>query len=997
MNSVQQLLALLPAGGWERLLCDALWQGTLIATLGLFAARCLTRHAAARAWVLLLTATACIAVPLASAASRSAGWTVLARAEADASEVAGENGRMGAGEIVSRELLMNLASPAEVTPVEVPISLPAKDAIEAMPTDQEPAPPAGSPTIASSPLLPFSPSPILSTSSAATPELNWLHPLALVWLTASALLALRLAFSALAVRKILRQAKPCDDGRLHSAAGVAAARVGLKETPPVLVSDRIESPMVLALAKPRLLVPHCSPLAPREGACEQSLPPLTNADTSSHASISRSDMSTTSINWTAAFTHELAHVARRDGWSRLWMELVAIALPLEPLVWLVRRNFHLACEEACDDWSVAAGSDPVDLAETLTAWLGHRTPRPATAIGMSSTKARVLRLLAMRETPKAKVPRVWRWMSVPVLLFVIASLAVAQVRQPDDRDNGRNEPPANSPPEKEPETAPARPVELMPRHTDEKSDASLQQLVEQALSREPALAKMSETIERLEQFLKDQERAVKNPESDPTVRMLKAELATARQEFAARKEKVWPAILEIVKKELDGANVRRRPLPPYVIEPPDILLIDAIRIVPKPPVKIQANDVLALEIGGAGFSSNIRGLYLVEAGGKVNLGTLFGKVKVGKLTIDEASAAITKHLKQTLTDPQVSLTLNESGGQQQIAGEHLVAPDGTVNLGVYGLVYVAGLSVTEAKGAIEKHLSEFLDEPLVAVDVYAYNSKFYYVVIRSPGQSDNIHRFPVTGNETVLDAVANVGKAVASEKIYVSRHDAKGKEVKLEVTWEKLLQGGSAANFKLLPGDRVFVESGEKSSAVTAPPVTPFGYSQIPPDGGSPAPPRVSSNMPRYSPETTKPNTQWSMPNALDSNVIRTPHGAAISPFPNSAIPLASGGNYFVIVKGVKGRLDNVGRFPLEGDDTVADALSQVDRVMQLRDVRVWVLRPAADNAGKDQTLDVNWEKILSHQDNTTDHKLQPGDRVFVTGGRFEASEEPAPQKSSDD
>ena len=70
-------------------------------------------------------------------------------------------------------------------------------------------------------------------------------------------------------------------------------------------------------------------------------------------------------------------------------------------------------------------------------------------------------------------------------------------------------------------------------------------------------------------------------------------------------------------------------------------------------------------------------------------------------TIDRGVSAI----------PQVSVQLVQSTGMQPITGEHLVAPDGTVNLGTYGLVYVAGMTLEEAKPAIETHLAKYLDEP----------------------------------------------------------------------------------------------------------------------------------------------------------------------------------------------------------------------------------------------------------------------------------------------
>ena len=39
-------------------------------------------------------------------------------------------------------------------------------------------------------------------------------------------------------------------------------------------------------------------------------------------------------------------------------------------------------------------------------------------------------------------------------------------------------------------------------------------------------------------------------------------------------------------------------LPPYTIEPPDILFVEAIRVVPKPPYHVQATDVLTIQVEG---------------------------------------------------------------------------------------------------------------------------------------------------------------------------------------------------------------------------------------------------------------------------------------------------------------------------------------------------------------------------------------------------------------
>ena len=251
-------------------------------------------------------------------------------------------------------------------------------------------------------------------------------------------------------------------------------------------------------------------------------------------------------------------------------------------------------------------------------------------------------------------------------------------------------------------------------------------------------------------------------------------------------------------------------LPPYVIEPPDILLIDALRVVPKPPFRIQSFDSLQVLVEGTLLEQPINGIYVVEPGGLLDLGPSYGKVPVGGKSLDEAQDAVFQHLKRVLREPQVSVTLAQAAGQQQIAGEHLVGPDGTINLGTYGSVYVTGMTLEEAKAAIEGQLSKYLDAPLVSVDVFSYNSKVYYVITEGAGQGDNVARFPVTGNETVLDAVAQINglSKLSSKEIWIARPAPSGIgcDQVLPVDIQAIMRGGATAtNYQILPGDRVFI------------------------------------------------------------------------------------------------------------------------------------------------------------------------------------------------
>ncbi|MBN1912434.1 MAG: polysaccharide biosynthesis/export family protein [Pirellulales bacterium] len=250
-------------------------------------------------------------------------------------------------------------------------------------------------------------------------------------------------------------------------------------------------------------------------------------------------------------------------------------------------------------------------------------------------------------------------------------------------------------------------------------------------------------------------------------------------------------------------------LPTYRIEPPDVLMIEAIHVVPRPPYRLRTLDVLALHVEGTPADTPLSGPFSVEPGGLIKLGTTYGSVKVAGLTVEEAQRAIDAHLRNYLREPRVSASLADVAGKQQIAGEHLVGPDGNVTLGSYGSVMVVGLTVAEAKAAIEHHLSMFLELPEVSVDVFGYNSKVYYVLTQGAGTGDQLYRFPVTGNETVLDAISQINglTQVSSKKIWIARPSQNCEQVQiLPVSWNSITAQASAnTNYQILPGDRVFI------------------------------------------------------------------------------------------------------------------------------------------------------------------------------------------------
>jgi polysaccharide export outer membrane protein len=271
-------------------------------------------------------------------------------------------------------------------------------------------------------------------------------------------------------------------------------------------------------------------------------------------------------------------------------------------------------------------------------------------------------------------------------------------------------------------------------------------------------------------------------------------------------------------------ELRKVSLPEYIIEPPDVLLIETVNNIrpASAPVHVgeallvQVNRTLPLsqaeELVSAQFKT-INGLYTIGSDGYLNLGPEYGKVLVADLPLEVIQQRVDAHLRHLLTNPQVLVTLPAPQNKQFVAGPHLVRPDGTVGLGIYGSVYVTGLTLQQARIQIEQHLSQYIYRPQVSLDVLAYNSKVYYVITDGGGAGEQVYRIPATGNETVLDAIAGISglPTVASKgSIWIARPspDQCAPDQVLTVDWNAIAQGAqTGTNYQVLPGDRIYVKA----------------------------------------------------------------------------------------------------------------------------------------------------------------------------------------------
>ena len=197
-------------------------------------------------------------------------------------------------------------------------------------------------------------------------------------------------------------------------------------------------------------------------------------------------------------------------------------------------------------------------------------------------------------------------------------------------------------------------------------------------------------------------------------------------------------------------------MPDYVIEPPDLLLVEVLEALPGRPIS---------------------GERLVRPDGKVSLG-FYGDVYVAGLTMPEVKEKIVLHLRKFLTDEGLGLVAIDETGQPKVD-----------------------------KKTGKPEFTEPRDSDRVFVDVTAYNSKYYYIL----GDVLITGRNTITGNETVLDAINFAGgltPTAAPQNIRLVRPAPPGAccEQVLPVNLAAITSGGDpTTNYQLMPGDRLIV------------------------------------------------------------------------------------------------------------------------------------------------------------------------------------------------
>jgi polysaccharide biosynthesis/export protein len=145
----------------------------------------------------------------------------------------------------------------------------------------------------------------------------------------------------------------------------------------------------------------------------------------------------------------------------------------------------------------------------------------------------------------------------------------------------------------------------------------------------------------------------------------------------------------------------------------------------------------------------------------------------------------------------------------RLPADQTVMVDGSIDLGAYGRIIVAGMTIEQIEIAVTSAVQALHPNVTIKpinVRLNTAESAVYYVLgeVNAPGS------YPLIGRETVLDGIVTAGGLSdrASEcQVILSRPTPPGScRIVLPVCYDRVVQlGDTTTNYQLRPGDRIFV------------------------------------------------------------------------------------------------------------------------------------------------------------------------------------------------
>lgn len=141
-------------------------------------------------------------------------------------------------------------------------------------------------------------------------------------------------------------------------------------------------------------------------------------------------------------------------------------------------------------------------------------------------------------------------------------------------------------------------------------------------------------------------------------------------------------------------------------------------------------------------------------------------------------------------------------------GDQKIQLDGTIDLGKFGRMKVAGVTVEQVEGLIEEVVAQVGKAEEINVQLVEANAAEVYVL----GEVGSPAAYPIEGHEHVLDVILRAGgltsRASPCDIILVRPTGPDQCRVVLPVCYRQITQVGDVStNYQLQPGDRIVVGS----------------------------------------------------------------------------------------------------------------------------------------------------------------------------------------------
>jgi len=143
--------------------------------------------------------------------------------------------------------------------------------------------------------------------------------------------------------------------------------------------------------------------------------------------------------------------------------------------------------------------------------------------------------------------------------------------------------------------------------------------------------------------------------------------------------------------------------------------------------------------------------------------------------------------------------------EQDVSRTVPVRSDGKISLPLAGEVMAAGLTPLQLEQSISDKLKNYITDPQVTVIVQQINSQKFNIL----GQVTKPGAYPLTTTITIVDAIALAGgfRDFAKKKgIYILRKDASGAETRIPFNYQDFIKGkNTSQNIAIQPHDTIIV------------------------------------------------------------------------------------------------------------------------------------------------------------------------------------------------